>query len=244
MKKIGIVGWNIGDNSFGATKTYLNFLTHFGNVQIITPQQEVIKDLDLLVLPGGRDVNPLRYGGIPDWFNSEPNSMLEYFDAHKLPQYIEQETPIFGICRGFQTLNVHFGGGLTQNYVHEQSTKSRGDLVHKLFKMENFPEKVKLINYNKSGKLIEVDFVETNSLHHQVIFKQDLSKELIPTLEHIDGVIEAFIHPTLPIAGVQYHPEEIWDCYAMGIIDLLLNKQKINNEEESDVLSASVISAS
>jgi putative glutamine amidotransferase len=244
MKKIGIVGWNVGDNSFGATKAYLNFLNHFGNVQIITPQQEIIKDLDLLILPGGRDVNPLRYNGLPDWFNSEPNSMLEYFDERKLPQYIEQGTPIFGICRGFQSLNVHFGGGLTQNWVHEQSTKNRGDLVHMLKKMENFPKKVLLTVVDKHNRRKEVDYIEVNSLHHQVIFKEDLSPELTPTLRHDDGVIEAFIHPTLPIAGVQYHPEEIWDDYAMQIINLLLNKQKINNEKESDVLSASAISAS
>lgn len=237
IKKIGIVGWNIGDNSFGATKAYLNFLNTFGNVQILTPQQDIVEDLDLLVLPGGRDVNPLRYGGIPDWYNSEPNSLLEYFDQHKLPQYIEAGVPVFGICRGFQTLNVYFGGSLTQNYVHEQSTKHRGELAHEV-RIVNF-EPVE--DYNSKGKKIVTDRLKVNSLHHQVIFEENLSEVLIPVLQHsTDDVVEGFIHNSLPIAGVQYHPEEIFDAFSNKIINDLLNYQ-ITNEKNNEVLSSNSI---
>lgn len=222
-KKIGIVGWKTGDNSFGTTVPYLNYFSNYGEIIILTPGQEVIKDLDLLVLPGGRDVNTVRYGEAPNYFNSDPNPFLEYFDEMLLPQYIEQGTPIFGICRGFQTLNVHFGGSLIQHYIHGYSTKSRSELIHDL----------KVINLDEFGIKTNFTRVSTNSIHHQVITHNTLSSELVPTLHVCEAkmdhnVIEGFIHKDLPIAGVQYHPEEIFDDYSDVIINHLLKNDETN----------------
>ena len=64
MKRIGIFGWKTGENSFGITAPYFSFLESFNStVEIITPSPEPrIDDLDLIVVPGGADVNPLNYG--------------------------------------------------------------------------------------------------------------------------------------------------------------------------------------
>ena len=66
IKKIGIVGHFVGPNSFGITKPYMDFFRHFGEISIITPWEDHVRDLDLLVLPGGQDVNPLRYLELED----------------------------------------------------------------------------------------------------------------------------------------------------------------------------------
>ena len=103
-RKIGIPGWMVGANSFGVTLPYAEFITNVlgGELHILSPYNgDIRRDLDLIVLPGGYDVNPLRYDELP-WFSTQnPNVILEAFDNFFLKKYIEANTPIFGICRGF-----------------------------------------------------------------------------------------------------------------------------------------------
>ena len=216
-KRIGIVGWKVGENSIGVTQPYYEFLNLFGDVEILTPNSRLRK-LNLLILPGGGDVNPLRYGAIPRLFTSGVNPILEWFDIKMLPEYIKAGVPIFGICRGLQTLNVHFGGNLYQHNMHEYSSESRSDLVHGV--NQYYDTEAKVFSANK-----RVDTFRVNSLHHQCI--KDLSGSLNPTLVHSkDGTIEGIMHKTLPIHAVQYHPEEIYDEYSIKIIQQLLEVKK------------------
>lgn len=100
MKKIGIVGWFTGEKSFGVSKPYLEFFSWFGEVDIISPFEKVARDLDLLVLPGGPDVWPGRYLAEDEdihMFVGAPCMIRERFDKILLPQYITNQTPIFGI---------------------------------------------------------------------------------------------------------------------------------------------------
>ena len=87
-KLIGIVGWKVGDNSFGATIQYLEYLSMFGDVDILTPSHKIRKDLDLLVLPGGQDMLSSKYGNAPSYFNSNPDVMKEFFFENNLKDYI------------------------------------------------------------------------------------------------------------------------------------------------------------
>ena len=105
MKKtILIVGWKTGENSFGATVPYLDWLSQFGNVRILMPtDNEVIKG-DLLVLPGGMDLAPQRFGQAPSFHTGNTDVMKQYFYDVMLEQYIEAGIPIFGICLGMKQL--------------------------------------------------------------------------------------------------------------------------------------------
>ena len=116
MKKIGIVGWNTGENSFGVTKPYIDWLSQFGIVQILAPQAGVDSTIDLLVLPGGLDIAPQSMNQVPGFFTSNTDVMKQYFYDVNLNQYLEANIPIFGICLGFQQLCVKFGATLVQNY--------------------------------------------------------------------------------------------------------------------------------
>ena len=100
--KIGIPGWKIGDNAFGVTTSYMTFVAQYGEPVILLPESEIRKDLDLLILPGGLDIDASRYGQIPGYLNTKTDLFKEYFDKEHLPEYIEMKTPIFGICRGHQ----------------------------------------------------------------------------------------------------------------------------------------------
>lgn len=214
--KIGIVGWKQGEQSFGVSKSYLHLLNFYGNVRILTPRSDIDEDLDLVVMPGGKDTLPSSYGQVPGYFNSDPDQFKEHFAKVNLPQYIDAKIPIFGVCLGFQMLITHFGGTLTQNinmeahgYSNENSKEGRGEIVNKL----EFTPKYSLLEtkimktYGDKGK------IKCCSLHHQGAMMPDKDNQgnlpdcLEPIAYTTDGVIEAIIHEELPIAGVQFHPK-------------------------------------
>lgn len=206
-KKIGIVGWKTGENSFGATLPYLTFFNQYGHVRVLSIDQEV-EDLDLLVLPGGLDIDPKRYGQAPELYTGNPNIILEHFDTVTLPKYMEKGIPIVGICRGFQTINVVMGGTLNQDIFHDTSVKSRGELVHKLRIEERFKQE---LHINKN---------EVNSLHHQSVDR--LGENLYPIAWAEDNTVEVIGHFTYPMYAFQYHPEEIYDRLSNSLIQKLL----------------------
>lgn len=231
-KRIGIVGWNTGANSWGITMMYLDFFSQFGVVEIIMHNEtEVRKGLDLLVIPGGPDVNPMRYLEPTDEFslwNGKPCVFKERFDEVLLPKYIENRTPIFGICRGHQSLAVYFGGKLIQDmaeqgFDHESNGEDR----------TKKPHAVKLTDAglydtpNISKKPFAV-----NSIHHQCIDENNLPKIGSPLAVYtdksakVDGPVEAMTYfPDYPAYTVQWHPEDIRDEFSYNLIFNLLDLQ-------------------
>lgn len=208
MNNIGLLV-DTNENKFVFNEPYWHFANQFGRVQLINPLNPLIEeDLDLLILPGGADVWSGRYGpvGHPSIVGT-PNYNFEYFDSNILPQYIEQNTAIFGICRGIQTLNVHFGGTLFHDLDDEPKNgwgDNRGKFLHHVRNLENN------------------DVFPVNSLHHQAV--ETLGEGLIETLrgflikdgKEIGLQIEGLEHEHLPISAVQWHPEEVlanWYSY-------------------------------
>ncbi len=222
-KRIGIVGWNTGDNSFGITKPYAEFFNHFGQLVILGPSEETI-DLDLVVLPGGKDISSYLYGRSPSFYNTDADLMKEAFLKQTLPAYIEKGTPIFGICLGMQQINVHFGGKMIQSIAtHPTSTESRSELVHSL---ELFGG---LSQYNGTTKK---DQFYVNSLHRQAVDPNHFPDclEVLGQSRSKRPVIEIIRHRELPIAGVQYHPEEIYDKASIYLISELLAYETVANQ--------------
>lgn len=210
MKKIiGIPGWKTGENSFGCTIPYLDFGNEYGSVRILDID-DFDAGLDLLILPGGPDVDPSRYGTKPHYLTSRPDPMKEYFDLFTLPKYIEAGIPVFGICRGMQSLAVHFGAILIQDMDHETNeSDKRGSKVHEL-RMEDNPSASVIAK--SIGKIHRV-----NSMHHQCVSGIGFPFDELDIIagrpqdpkRHYPPCIEAIKHKTLPIFGVQYHPEEL-----------------------------------
>lgn len=212
MKKvIGIPGWKTGDNSYGVTSNYLEYISMFGNPRIIMPWEELVK-IDLLFLPGGLDINPLSYGEVPGFKTSNQDVFKQHFFDQRLENYIISGTPVFGVCLGFQQLNVHFGGKLTQDLPFHEQSSARWSKGHEVCFV------------GKASSKFEV-----NSHHHQgiVLENNDLSKELqaLTISKDVPGVftvVESFMHKTLKIAGTQWHPEEFYDEHASKLINELL----------------------
>lgn len=224
MKKIGLVGWSTGSNSFGSTLAYLIFFSKFGKVELIMPNEVDVRDLDLLILPGGPDVDTKRYlfeNEALDFTVGKPCPFKERFDNVLLPKYIEAGTPIFGICRGHQTLNVHFGGRLIQDMCHETNGEDRERKVHNLW--------VETVASDIPG--VRNSNFKVNSLHHQAIEEAYLPEIATVLARHTNdkgnirnGLIEAVTYwPRLPIHSVQWHPEEIKDDFSLALIEHLLS---------------------
>lgn len=202
-KLIGIVGWSSGETSFGAGKAYLEYLKNFGDVIILGPGTHT--NLDLLVLPGGKDV----VRGNPDYsfYQGAPEQFLEHFDHYTLPKYIKDKTPILGICRGFQTLARHFGIPIEANLdlsVHGYSENETKTSVHTLIindKYKNFAAP----NNNKEYR--DYNSQNVGSWHHQGVEVRNLNSQFRLIGSTKDGIVEYVEHPELPIVGIQSHPE-------------------------------------
>lgn len=238
MQRIGIVGWKTGENSFGATLPYLNYLGAFGQVEILTPRgTESIPDVDLIIMPGGADVSPNLYGEVPAFTTSNPDVFKEHFLVANLGKIIEAGIPVFGICLGMQQLNVHFGGTLIQHKDMDYS-KSRDEQIEDLelenvdfFNSkfyDNLPQKFKNVFFPLKAK----QAAKVNSLHHQCVTKKGLAPDLVPLFTSKKWTnVEMFAHRDLPIAGVQWHPEEFdyqsyINTFVNQIILSMLHKKK------------------
>lgn len=200
-KIIGIPGWKTGENSFGCGVNHLDFISKFGKPKILFPEDDD-EEIDLLYLPGGPDVNPSCYGQTPGFYTSNQDVFRQYFFDNNLKKYIEKGVPVFGICLGMQMLNIFFKGTLTQDLKYHAQSKDRWQSGHKVY-VPNMSKK---------------QFFEVNSHHHQGVLFSDLSQELNPLLysdneeDANNGIVEAFQHKNLKIAGVQWHPKFFGAC--------------------------------
>ena len=210
-KTIGILAWDVSPKeTMGVTTPYLQWASQFGKVRMVM-FDEFRKDIDVLILPGGIDVDSARYSKAPDFSNSRPNQFLEWFDKEVLPYYINEEFKIFGVCRGMQTLNVALGGSLNQDINHPYSSSNSDLKAHKLYEA---------VDNRKPNHAKSVE--EVGSWHHQSI--KILGSSMTVTHVADDNTAEVIKHKHLPFVGVQYHPERCYDSLSYNLMLNLLKR--------------------
>lgn len=150
--------------------------------------------LDGVLLSGGADVEPVRYGALPDDHADAPETIRDAFELTLLSAAVDHELPVLGICRGLQILNVFAGGTLHQNVPeHARYDVAPATLTHP----------VEITSGSELARLYGGSHV-VNSLHHQTIDR--VGDGLVVTASH-DGTVEGLEHRSLPILAVQWHPE-------------------------------------
>ncbi len=235
---IGIVAWKTGDNSFGVTLPYLTHLQMFGDVVLLAPGKNMIQELDLVVLPGGKDSPSFLYNEPPNFQNSDSDQFKEWFVQKQLDLYIKAGVPIFGTCLGMQQLIIKYGGTLCQHiYGHAYSNEWRGEKVHELiFEPEYKMLEIQLLARRKKGSV-----VETCSLHHQGAYHDKERNDIPECLKVIcktdDGVVEAIEHNELPIAGCQFHTEEDMNPLGNFLIKKLISLSPNLKKNEDSTIS-------
>jgi putative glutamine amidotransferase len=160
----------------------------------------VVERLDGLVLSGGADVDPARYGAEPDPNLGPLEPDRDVWEFALLDAARARDLPILAICRGAQLVNVAFGGTLRQHVEMDEGSghpawdsDARG-AVHDIAV--------------QPGTVLATLYPErrgVNSLHHQTIDR--LGEKLAAVASADDGVVEAFEVPGEDILAVQWHPE-------------------------------------
>ena len=164
--------------------------------------EEMINRLDGLVLSGGADINPSRYGATPD---EHLGAVEEERDAWEFALYAaarRRGIPVLGICRGFQLIKVAHGGTLRQHIdISEGAGHPQWDVDGRLA-----THVVRCVPGTTAADLYGADVdVAVNSLHHQVI--DDLAGDLMSNAVASDGIVEALSTEDYRTFAVQWHPE-------------------------------------
>lgn len=161
---------------------------------------------DLLILPGGGDIDPSFFRQ-NNTASRNVDFILDHVQFSFLDAFIKIQKPIIGICKGMQLINVFFGGNLIQNLpdsslnIHAYITKDRYHAILPAVPASIPPAFSWLSAFPKT--------LVVNSAHHQAISK--IGKHLHPVHLAKDGIIETLCHSTLPIIGVQWHPERLYN---------------------------------
>lgn len=161
---------------------------------------ELVRRLDAVVIAGGDDVDPRRYGEVPGPHSTALDPERDAFEAGLIAAAIEQDVPLLGVCRGHQLLNVVRGGNLHQHLPVGEG-ESHGVL--------DYPRarRVHDITLTPGSTLASIygETLRVNSFHHQAV--RETGDGIVVTAVAPDGVVEGIEIPGTRALGVQWHPE-------------------------------------
>jgi putative glutamine amidotransferase len=226
MVKIGITCSETNDAS-GAVHPdvlpYVEAVRRAGAEPVLLSNQSAAGDalasVGGIVLSGGVDVDPSRYGGRVEHARSQAGRYRadrDEFEFALVRATRALGVPTLCVCRGLQAMNVAFGGTLIED-VHEEFGE-RYTIHHRqtyedgLDRADYAPDHdVSLEPKSIVARVCGTAPFRTNSMHHQAL--RALGDGLIAVGHTGDGVVEAveatFDHPLF--VGVQWHPEELDD---------------------------------
>ncbi|WP_312335735.1 gamma-glutamyl-gamma-aminobutyrate hydrolase family protein [Sphingobacterium sp.] len=167
--------------------------------------EDILDQMDGIILQGGSDIAPQHYGEKPigSW-RGDP--YRDQYELKILDYAIKHHKPVLGICRGFQLMNVYFGGTLYQDIASQ--------LPHAgLHRSASLYDKINHPIHIEQGTLFDRLYGHVlnplvNTVHHQAI--KDLGRDLEVYARSEDGFVEAFGYSKeVPgkVMGVQWHPE-------------------------------------
>jgi len=187
----------------------------FAGTPDITDIGALLDAVDGVLLTGARaNVHPTR-------FNREPHAGHEPYDERRdalalalIEACVARGVPLFGLCRGFQEMNVAFGGSL-----HHEIRELPGRMNHRMPRLENgeihpdptvvFADRhdVRLVPGGAFAQILGRETIRVNSLHGQGILEP--GKRIVVEGVAEDGTIEAIRVADAPgfALGVQWHAE-------------------------------------
>lgn len=190
--------------------TYSDSVLRAGGVPVLlapvpaamTP--DLLDRIDGLVLSGGGDIDPLRYGGTPHEAMYGLNHDRDEFEIELVREAARRKTPTLAICRGMQVLNVALGGTLIEDIPTEIGSADHTVIGHAVY---NGHQRVTIDEHSRVGRAVCETALMVNSIHHQAV--RDLAPGFRAVAWAGDGVVEAIEHedPDWDLLAVQWHPE-------------------------------------
>ncbi|MFC9425031.1 gamma-glutamyl-gamma-aminobutyrate hydrolase family protein [Streptomyces sp. NPDC056987] len=189
---------------------YHRLVQRAGGTAVLLPPDDpdtaaaVVARLDGVVIAGGPDVRPARYGAKTDPRTGPPALERDAWELALIEAALASGTPLLGICRGMQLLNVALGGTLVQ-HVDGHTSPTVGSFGS---------HPVKPLPGTRYAALVpEESAVPT--YHHQTVDR--LGAGLTASAFAADGTVEAVELPDpRPVLGVQWHPEMGEDTRVMS----------------------------
>lgn len=218
--------------------TYLESIWRAGcDEAMVAPRMRSVEEassflerVDGLVLVGGGDVDPARYGQDrhPRVYDVEAAS--DQLEISLALAAVEMELPILAICRGMQVLNVALGGSLHQHITGQTGITEHGDPSE-----GHHRHPVRVLPGSRLEQIVgAADIAECWSFHHQSIDR--LGSGLKVSARSDDGTIEAVEFHTDDFGwmiGVQWHPERTSheDSVQQGLFDALARAAGYESED-------------
>ncbi len=155
-----------------------------------------------LLLMGGTDVNPARFGMSPVPQTDQPDNQRDEAELALIEEAMARDLAIFGICRGLQILNVYHGGTLVQHLEasarHDPEKEDHSGPAHEVAFVPN----------SRLAKIAASPTWQVNSRHHQAVLKLGQNLQ-ISARDLDDGTIEGIERSDKRfVLAVQWHPED------------------------------------
>jgi putative glutamine amidotransferase len=172
---------------------------------LIPPGTQPEGDFDGVVLAGGLDVDPARYGvDVPhptvELDRQRDSTEFAIFNAAR-----RESVPALGICRGMQLMNVALGGTLHQDIPTEHPSEITHNVLPKVPERRDHAVDVK--PGTRLAQIVQAPKIQVNSRHHQAVEKLAPGVALAATAP--DGLVEAFESREPWLLAVQWHPENL-----------------------------------
>jgi putative glutamine amidotransferase len=202
--------WNAWDSVPAALLpwAYVRQVTDAGGVPILLPPEpstvdEVLDRVDALLLTGGPDVDPARYGEQRGPNTQRPRVSRDETELAALAAAAQRGIPVLAICRGVQLLNVARGGSLHQD-LPDHAPKVLGQYDTNQIQID--PASLLAAALGESAGVL--------CAHHQAIDRVGQGLRVVATAT--DGIVEGVEDPSAPfLVGIQSHPEELPESRAL-----------------------------
>lgn len=197
-------------NTVETRLTYVEAVLANGGIPLLLPAidseeavDRYVRELDGLVLIGGRDIPPSMYGQVPHETTQLLPERRTRFESLLIARWMAGGKPILGICLGMQFTNVVLGGSMIQDIPSLVGT----DVNHR-----KVYHRVTIAPDSRLAKVLGAEIAMVYSSHHQAVDR--IGAGLVPVAHADDGIVEALErtdgHPGL---FVQWHPEVMADEY-------------------------------
>jgi putative glutamine amidotransferase len=185
---------------------------------LAVPPERLIEALDGLVICGGPDINPARYGQLPRPETAGIDDGRDALELALIQLAMARDLPLLAICRGHQALNVACGGPLLQHIEGDGHRAHAGGSGDSRF------HDITIAAGSRLYRLLGARRMRANSRHHQAVTADGVAPGLVPTAWSPDGLVEGLESPAHRwLLGVQWHPErdEVKDAFRVLFDDFV-----------------------